>query len=115
MHGFSMLFPRGWSMPLLQSIVYTGTLVGGLAERRAQYREAGMPCFPEHFGAVCAAGSAWERGKAEEEGGRWARRPPGKRAEWESLGTSSPFLPDWQGVMRVCRLLALFNTQLKNG
>lgn len=101
MHGFTLLFPRGWSMYLLHSIAYTGTLVGGLAERRTQYREAGLPCFPEHFSAVCRAGQEWEQMKGNEEKERWARKPPGKRAEWSALGTTNPFIPDWVELMTV--------------
>jgi hypothetical protein len=101
MHGFTILLPRGWSMYLLQSIAYTGTLAGGLAERRTQHREAGVHCFPEHYGAVCKAGTEWEKKKGIEEEERWSRKPPGKRAEWGSMGTRDPFIPDWTEIMDV--------------
>ena len=101
MHGFTLLLPRGWSMYLLQSIVYTGTLVGGLTERRTQHREAGVACFPEHIGAVCKAGEEYAKMKAIMEESRWARKPPAKRLEWRSLGTRNPFFPHWQDVMKV--------------
>lgn len=94
-------------MHLLQSIVYTGTLVGGLAERRSQHREAGVPCFPEHYGAVCRAGRESQRIKGGEEEARWARKPPGKRPEWDSLGTRDPFLPDWREIMKVSLRISL--------
>jgi ribonuclease P/MRP protein subunit POP1 len=63
------------------------------------HREAGVGCFPEHFGGVCKAGEEWEEKKAEEEERRWKRKPPGKRAEWGKLGTRWPFRPDWESVM----------------
>jgi ribonuclease P/MRP protein subunit POP1 len=73
----------------------------GLRERCHQHREAGIPCFPEHWGGVCEAGSEFEKGKAEEEKGRWDRRPPAKRAEWGSLGTRWPWKPNWEVIIKV--------------
>ena len=86
----TILFPRVWSNPILQSIVYTGTLIGGLDQRRAQHREAGIPCFPEHFGSVCKAGREWEYAQSTEDQARWARKPSGKRNENPGV-----WKPDW--------------------
>lgn len=88
-------------MPILQSLIYSQCQVGGLHERRVQYREAGLPSFPEHWSGVCVAGEKWETAQADEEERRWSRKPPGKRSEWESLGTTSPFRPDWNSVLPV--------------
>ena len=88
-----MMFPGAWTMPILQSIVYTGTLIGGLEERRAQWREKGLPCFPEHFGSVCQAGEQWEVSRAREEEARWSRKPPGKRIE------GLKWRPDWKTTL----------------
>jgi ribonuclease P/MRP protein subunit POP1 len=80
-NSYSIMFPRGWSQPILHSITYTSTLLGGLEERRAMYREIGVPCFPEHYGEVCRAGKEWEGTVAKEDERRWTRKPPGKRIE----------------------------------
>lgn len=90
---YTLLFPRGWSNAILQSIVYTGTLLGGLEERRAQHRESGRPCFPEHYGNVCKAGREYEAAIAQEDQNHWLRRPPGKRDEEPKTWT-----PAWQDV-----------------
>lgn len=95
MHGYTLLLPRGWSQYLLTSFTYAGCLIAGLAERRVQHRESGVPAFPEYFGAVCKAGKEWEDRKASEEKIRWDRKPPGKRPEYGLLGTPFPFKPDW--------------------
>ncbi|GFZ46872.1 hypothetical protein JCM24511_04092 [Saitozyma sp. JCM 24511] len=102
-HGFTLIMPRGWSQYFLNSFAYAGCLVTALEERRAMYREAGRSCFPEHFGASCLAGLKWEEDKAREEERRWKRRPPGKRAEWDKLGTRWPFKPDWKAIISGCK------------
>ncbi|OXG28540.1 ribonuclease P/MRP protein subunit POP1 [Cryptococcus neoformans Bt120] len=98
-HGFTLLFPSSWAQYLLTSIAYTGTLIGGLNERKVQHREAGTPSFPEHFGQVCVAGEKWEKSKAEEAEKRWERKPPAKRVAFDKLGTSRPWIPDWSTLM----------------
>lgn len=80
-NGYTLLLPRGWSQYLLTSFAYTGCLIAGLAERRAQHMEAGIPCFPEHWGGVCKAADEWEEQKLKEEFVRWSRKPPGKRLQ----------------------------------
>ena len=80
-------------MPILQSIVYSGTLIGGLRERQVQFRESGRPSFPEHFGSVCIAGQQREDDRAEEDQARWRRKPPGKRA------SDPTFKPDWNRIL----------------
>jgi len=98
-HGFTILLPRGWSMYFLSSFVYAGSMIGGLVERRNQYRECGVPSFPEHYSDTCPAGSEWEEQKAKEERERWEKKPPAKRPQYSALGTSNPWKPDWQAVL----------------
>ncbi|KAK8864663.1 hypothetical protein IAR55_001913 [Kwoniella newhampshirensis] len=98
-HGFTLLLPPGWTMYFSSSLVYSNTLIGGLNERKVQHREAGLPSFPEYFGAVCEAGKKWEAAKAATEKETWDRKPPGKRVQWESLRTRNPFVPNWDEVM----------------
>ena len=76
---YLLLCPPAWSMPILSSIAHTGTLLGGLQERRSGLRELGIPSFPEHYGATCRAGEDWAEARANEDEARWSRKPPGKR------------------------------------
>lgn len=105
MHGLTLLVPAGWAQYLLTAFSYASCLIGGLRERQSQSREAGVPSFPEHYGAVSAQGREWEAAKATEAQRRWDRRPPGKRANWGVLGTRWPFKPEWDEVLYVsCEL-----------
>ena len=94
-NAYTMIFPRGWAQALLHSVVYTATMLGGLEERRAQHREAGVPCFPEHFGNVCGAGKDFEASVAKEDERRWNRKPPGKRIDHPT------WTPEWDKVLRL--------------
>ncbi|RXK39922.1 hypothetical protein M231_02856 [Tremella mesenterica] len=98
-HGFTLLFPSSFSMAFLLSFIYTNVKLVGLAERRAQYRECGVPHFPEHWGGTCKAGIEWEEERAKEEADWWSRRPPGKRPEWSGLGIECPFKPKWSSII----------------
>jgi ribonuclease P/MRP protein subunit POP1 len=86
-------------MYFLSSFVYAGCMIGGLVERRNQYREAGVPSFPEHFGSICPAGLDWEGTKAKEEMERWDKKPPAKRPQFEALGTANPWRPNWTPII----------------
>lgn len=86
-------------MAMLPSFSYCNVRIGGIAQRRVQYREAGAPSFPEHFGSVCEAGAASQLEQAKEEERRWLRKPPGKRPEYSTLGTEWPFRPDWSAIL----------------
>ncbi|WVQ77825.1 hypothetical protein IAR50_007516 [Cryptococcus sp. DSM 104548] len=98
-HGYTLLLPTSWAQYLLTSIAYTGTLIGGLNERKVQHREAGVHSFPEYFSGVCEAGNRWQEMKAAFEKETWDRKPPGKRVEFVKVGTSSPWEPDWDKLL----------------
>jgi ribonuclease P/MRP protein subunit POP1 len=86
-------------MYFISSFVYAGSMIGGLVERRNQYRECGVPSFPEHYSDTCPAGSEWEDQKAKEERERWEKKPPAKRPQYSALGTRNPWRPDWKAVL----------------
>ncbi|WWC62188.1 uncharacterized protein I303_104782 [Kwoniella dejecticola CBS 10117] len=95
-YGFTILLPAGtWTQYLLSSLVYSGVLFGGIRERMIQHHEAGAPCFPEHYGQTCKAGSEWERRKGDKEKETYDRKPPGKRVEYGLIGTKYPWIPNW--------------------
>ncbi|KAI0030429.1 NUC188 domain-containing protein [Vararia minispora EC-137] len=98
LHGWTLLVPRGWSMPFLSSLMYTGTRIGGLRERQHQSFEAGIPHFPRDFPA-CDAYFAFAQERAKTDKARWDCKPPAKRSNWEKLGVRSPWAPDWDVVL----------------
>ncbi|WWC89050.1 uncharacterized protein L201_003968 [Kwoniella dendrophila CBS 6074] len=99
-YGFTILLPPGtWAQYLLSSLVYSGVLFGGIRERAVQHREAGVPCFPEHFGQTCKAGQEWEKRKAEKEKETHDRKPPGRRPEFSIMGTRDPWIPNWERLL----------------
>lgn len=97
-HGFTLYVPAGWGMPFWQSLVFTGSLVGGLKERSTQYLEACSPSFPEHL-PLTPAGQEYWRSLADTDHERWSRRPPAKRPNFEKLGVKSPWQPDMKLVV----------------
>ncbi|KAF7365276.1 Ribonucleases P/MRP protein subunit POP1 [Mycena venus] len=100
LHGWTLLLPAGWSMPLFSSLTFTGTRVGGQRERQTQAFEAGTAYFPRDY-PLCASYDAHVAESATEEQARWARTPPAKRANYEKLGTRSPWRADWGVVLGV--------------
>ena len=92
------MIPSGWSMPFFSSLTYTGTRVGGQRERQTQSFEAGSAYFPRDYPFTSAYGS-YANEREREEKGRWERKPPAKRANFEKLGTRSAWKPDWEVVL----------------
>ena len=93
-----LIIPSGWSMPFFSSLTYTGTRVGGQRERHTQSFEAGLAYFPHDYPFTNAYALYMEEREREEKG-RWQRKPPAKRANFEKLGTRSPWKPDWEVVL----------------
>ena len=85
-------------MPFFTSLTYTGTRVGGQRERQTQSFEAGIPYFPRDY-PFSAAYISHANEMEEEDKGRWERKPPAKRTNFEKLGTRSPWKPDWEVVL----------------
>lgn len=108
MHGYLLFHPRGWSQPLLHSLVFTGTRIGGIREREAQSFESGAGCWPRDF-VGSEQGGLWWNAKAIEDKFTWDRKPPAKRPNylkhgWEAIDltlTESrlPWKPDWPGLV----------------
>ncbi|KAF8631775.1 hypothetical protein AX17_004990 [Amanita inopinata Kibby_2008] len=85
-------------MPFFDSIVYTGTRVGGQRERETQAFEAGLPYFPRDYPFTQSyIVHAKERENQERE--QWSRKPPAKRVNYEKLGVRSPWKADWEVVL----------------
>jgi ribonuclease P/MRP protein subunit POP1 len=85
-------------MPFFSSLTYTGTRVGGQRERQTQSFEAGSAYFPRDYPFTNAYISYADK-REQEDKGRWERKPPAKRANFEKLGTRSPWKPDWEVVL----------------
>lgn len=85
-------------MPFFSSLTFTGTRVGGQRERQTQAFEAGTGYFPRDY-PLCASYDAYASARETEEKARWERTPPAKRANYERLGTRSPWRADWDVVL----------------
>lgn len=85
-------------MPFLTSLIFTGTKVGGLRERRTQAFESGVHDFPFDFPLTGAYEKEEELSQTVEKD-RWERKPPAKRVAWETVGTRSPWRADWEVVL----------------
>jgi ribonuclease P/MRP protein subunit POP1 len=84
-------------MPFLSSLIFTGSRVGGLREVKSQSIESGLPYFPDDFSGS-DLGQKAQASIGEEAKAKWDRTPPAKRISFETLGTRSPFEPDWNIV-----------------
>jgi ribonuclease P/MRP protein subunit POP1 len=101
LHGWTLIVPKGWAMPFLTSLIYTGTRVGGQRERAHQAFEAGAAYFPRDF----PTSTAYEefsaaRAIADEE--RWKKKPPAKRVNWDKLSTLNPWTSPWRVALGLC-------------
>ncbi|KAH9998011.1 ribonucleases P/MRP protein subunit POP1-domain-containing protein [Russula vinacea] len=77
LHGWTLIVPKGWAMPFLTSLIYTGTRVGGQRERAHQAFEAGAAYFPRDFPTTME------------------EKPPAKRVNWDKLSTLNPWTSPW--------------------
>ncbi|KAG9057294.1 hypothetical protein FS842_007652 [Serendipita sp. 407] len=100
MHGWTVITPFGWGMAFLSSLIFTGSRVGGLREVKSQALESGMPHFPDDFSGTLF-GDESQQGRGMAAKAKWDRTPPAKRPSYTSLGTISPFSPDWAGICGV--------------
>ncbi|KAG2343311.1 POP1-domain-containing protein [Suillus weaverae] len=97
-HGWTLVFPAGWGMPFLPSLIHTGTRVGGQRERGTQAFEAGTAYFPRDFPCTEFYDKHWDE-RAVKEKAKWNGTPPAKRANYKKLGTRSPWRADWEVVL----------------
>ncbi|KAI0304514.1 ribonucleases P/MRP protein subunit POP1-domain-containing protein [Multifurca ochricompacta] len=94
LHGWTLIIPKGWGMPFLTSLIYTGTRVGGQRERAHQAFEAGAAYFPRDFPAS-AAYEEFSTSRAIRDEEEWKKKPPAKRVSWDKLSTLNPWVPAW--------------------
>ncbi|KAG5638168.1 hypothetical protein H0H81_001464 [Sphagnurus paluster] len=97
-HGWTIIVPAGWSMAFFSSLIFTGTRVGGQRERQTQAFEAGVPYFPRDL-PTSTGYDSYASMREKDEKGRWQRKPPAKRPNFDKLGTSSPWRADWETVL----------------
>jgi ribonuclease P/MRP protein subunit POP1 len=95
LHGWTLVVPKGWGMPFLTSLIYTGTRVGGQREREHQAFEAGAAYFPRDF-PTCTAYEQFATARAAEDKERWKKKPPAKRVSWGKLSALSPWTSAWR-------------------
>ncbi|KAF8272238.1 ribonucleases P/MRP protein subunit POP1-domain-containing protein [Lactarius quietus] len=92
LHGWTLVVPKGWGMPFLTSLIYTGTRVGGQREREHQAD------FP-----TCTAYEQFASARAIEDKERWRKKPPAKRVSWGKLSALSPWTSDWRVALGLDR------------
>ena len=95
LHGWTLVVPKGWGMPFLTSLIYTGTRVAGQREREHQAFEAGATYFPRDF-PTCTAYEQFATARAIKDKERWKKKPPAKRVSWGKLSTLSPWTSAWR-------------------
>ncbi|KAJ9109900.1 hypothetical protein QFC19_001880 [Naganishia cerealis] len=108
-HGFILFAPAGWGMPIWQSLVFTGSLIAGLKERRNQHLEAGKPSFPEDYPHTKAGKAHWANRAANDEL-RWLRKPASKRLNFMRLQGNDPWKPNWHQLL-VAQERGLYNAE----
>ena len=99
-HGWTLIFPAGWSMAFLNSLIFTNTRVGGQLERQTQAYEAGTIYYPRDY-PFTRAYDAYALDQESTERSTWERKPPAKRVNFKALGTRSPWRADWEVVLGV--------------
>lgn len=101
MHGWTLLVPAGWSMPFFSSLVFTGSRVAGLRERRVQQFECGSGmAFPEDYVTTQAHNHHSSEIRAKDRA-RWERTPPAKRANFDAVEPANCRTPDvWEPEWR---------------
>ncbi|MCJ1283082.1 hypothetical protein MMC26_002409 [Xylographa opegraphella] len=88
--SWTLLLPWKCVVPVWYSLMYyplsTGgnPRFGGLREKRQISFEQGIPWFPADYPGT-KAGWEWELMEREKRKADWAKRPKGKRIEWESV------------------------------
>lgn len=85
-------------MAFMNALTFAGIRVGGLRDRAKQAMESGVAHFPQDYPSTLSGKLAIES-QASEERLIWEKKPPAKRPSWESLGTRSPWQPDWSVVL----------------
>ena len=98
MHGWKLIIPAGWSMAFFNSLVFTGTRVGGQRERQTQAFEAGSAYFPRDY-PFTQAYTLYAQDREKQEKERWNRKPPAKRVNYQKLGIRSPWRADWEVIL----------------
>jgi ribonuclease P/MRP protein subunit POP1 len=97
--GWRLYVPWHFSLPFFVSLVYSPVRVGGLQQHQQQSFEAGEPHFPRDWPPTSSCLAEEERDCAEMMS-HWERKPPGKRENFEKLGTDEPFRPNWHALLK---------------
>lgn len=85
-------------MAFLTSLIHTGTRAVGLTAQHHQRLESSCPHFPEDYVGVPAYVDSVTKQAAAGQA-KWERTPKGKRINYESVGTTHPWMSDWEGLV----------------
>lgn len=97
--GWDIILPSGWAMAFWVALVYRGARVGGMREARSTALQAGLLFDPHDF-PDSSAGIEHMKREAETLQSRYNRRPPAKRPNYTKLGFLSPFIFDFDKLVR---------------
>ncbi|KAJ1948381.1 Ribonucleases P/MRP protein subunit pop1 [Linderina macrospora] len=97
-HGWTVIAPRGWGMPLWLSFIFAGARAQGYQERHHIAFEAGLPVFPLHWPGTRSYDD-WTGPAAHDDYLRWSRRPMAKRENYLKYGVASPFFPPFHQLL----------------
>ncbi|KAJ1833894.1 Ribonucleases P/MRP protein subunit pop1 [Coemansia sp. RSA 2711] len=97
-HGWTLVAPRGWGMPLWMALNFAGARAQGLNECHHVGFEAGLPTFPANWPGTSAY-NAWDGAAATAAYQKWMRRPPGKRVNYLKFGIESPFYAPFRQLL----------------
>ncbi|EAU86234.2 ribonuclease P/MRP protein subunit [Coprinopsis cinerea okayama7 len=98
LHGWTVIVPSGWGMAFWNSLIFTGTRVGGQRERQVQAYESGTPYFPRDY-IFTSAYNTFSKKREDELRTNWERKPPAKRVNYDKLGVIHPWLPEWNRIL----------------
>ncbi|KAJ2808026.1 Ribonucleases P/MRP protein subunit pop1, partial [Coemansia guatemalensis] len=99
-HGWTLIAPKGWGMPLWMAFNFAGARAQGMDERLHISLEAGLPMFPADWPGTTAY-DGWTGAAATEARQKWTRRPPGKRTNYLKFGAESPFYPPFHKLLGI--------------
>ncbi|XP_075224547.1 POP1 ribonuclease P/MRP subunit isoform X2 [Lycorma delicatula] len=96
-HGWDVVLPAGWTMPVWLALVWRGARVGGIREQASLYNESGIaPLVTPDSEAGLIDNEEAKLSMTE----KHFRKPPTKRANFIKLGITSPFHYSWKELLR---------------
>ncbi|XP_037970774.2 ribonucleases P/MRP protein subunit POP1 [Plutella xylostella] len=94
--GWDIIVPSGYGLPFWQTFIMFGARPGGLRETESLSFEMGECYLPPDS----LAGNTEEKRIEADMKEKYFRRPPSKRVNYTKLGINSPFIPQWNILLK---------------